>query len=379
MIYNNFNLQETIWSRIQKIIEKQKLPNAFLFHGNDGTGKEGIAIELAATLNCESLELEACGKCKSCKKIISFQNGNVKLIIPFPRGKITSKEDPSLRALSDNDILELEKMQREKGKDPFYNIAFSKANTILINSIRELKSNIFLSSIDKGYTVILIFNAEKLCQPQAQSGNALLKLLEEPPLKTIFILVTSFYSSILPTIKSRCQKIYFPNIQTNDILKFNKNLGVSNEKSNLIANIASGNIKIAIELSKNIDHLFSNLKIAIKCFFDPSVNNFQEFINNMNRLKRNNKIDLKYYYRTIILYFRDLMVYQTINNQNELIFSNLENHYLKITTTYNNVQWNDCINISENIYYDIERNGYIPLQSVRLLIVIQDIIKKNTV
>ena len=375
MIYNNFKIQHNIWKRIQTVIKKNKLPNAFLFHGNDGTGKEGIAVELAAALNCENSIIEACGKCNSCKKITSFQNGNVKLIIPFPRGKITSKEDPSLRALSDNELNELEHMQREKGKNPFYSISFPKANSILINSIRELKSNIYLSSIDKGYTVILIFNAEKLCQPQAQSGNALLKLLEEPPSKTIFILVTSFNSTILPTIKSRCQEIYFPNIPTIDIIHFNENRGLSKEKSKLIANIANGNIKIGSDLSENIEHLFDNLKIAIKCFFDPSARNWKDFIDNMNKLKRTDKIELKYYFRSIILYFRDLVVYQSTQNKTELIFSNLENHYLKTIKAYNYVNWNKCIDLSEKIYTDIERNGYIPLQSIRLLILIKGIIK----
>ena len=84
---------------------------------------------------------------------------------------------------------------------------------------------------------------------------------------------------------------------------------------------------------------------------------------------------MKYYFRSIILYFRDLVVYQSTQNKTELIFSNLENHYLKTIKAYNYVNWNKCIYLSEKIYTDIERNGYIPLQSIRLLILIKGIIK----
>ena len=279
MIYSNFKLQNQIWGKIQRRVEKKSIPNAFLFHGEEGVGKEGYSIELAGALNCERRTVEACGQCNSCKKIISFQHGNVKLIIPYPRGKIASKDDPSIRALTDKDINELEKMQKSKGQNPFANISLPKATTILINSIRELKNNIYLSSIDKGYTVILIFNAEKLCQPQAQSGNALLKLLEEPPNKTIFILVTSYVSSILTTIRSRCHEIFFPNVKLNDVISYKYGKTLSEEKMNLIANISNGNMKIAINLIDNVDSLFSNLKIVINCLFNPTSSNctFSEF------------------------------------------------------------------------------------------------------
>ena len=374
MIYNNFNLQDEVWHKIQTQIKSKKLPNAFLFYGSDGSGKEGYGIELGAALNCDKQSLEACGQCSSCKKIISFQHGNIKLIIPYPRGKISSREDPSIKGLTDQDISELEIMQKNKGINPFCNIYLPKSNTILINSIRELKSNIYLSSIDKGYTIILIFNGEKLCKPQAQSGNALLKLLEEPPSKTIFIIITSHIASILPTIRSRCQEIFFPPLKTTKLIDYINKPDISNEEMKLIANIANGNMKIAIELLDNVDNLFKNLKIAIKSIFSPSTDNWQDFINKISSIKRNNSFDVNYFFRTMILYFRDLMLHKSLANNKHLIFLNLLDHYQKINMSYQNANWNNCISIVENIYNDIERNGYVPLQSITLLIEIQSVL-----
>ena len=74
------------------------------------------------------------------------------------------------------------------------------------------------------------------------SANALLKILEEPPPKTLFILTTSSYSKIIDTIKSRCQNIFFPRISNNKLSQFMKN-NISDIDKEIITNISNGNIK----------------------------------------------------------------------------------------------------------------------------------------
>ena len=70
MIYQNLILQNNIWDRLSNYFIKQQLPNAFLFHGNEGSGKEGHAIELAALINClEPKSNKSCGDCNSFKKM----------------------------------------------------------------------------------------------------------------------------------------------------------------------------------------------------------------------------------------------------------------------------------------------------------------------
>ena len=74
MNYENLILQTKIWNKLKTYFEKNKLPNAFLFYGDDGIGKEAHAIEFATLINCESLtDLISCGKCGSCKKMKLLQ------------------------------------------------------------------------------------------------------------------------------------------------------------------------------------------------------------------------------------------------------------------------------------------------------------------
>ena len=104
-------------------------------------------------------------------------------------------------------------MKKEKMLFPYKKIYFKKSSTILINSIREIKKKSHLNiNNNNSSTVYLIFEAEKMCSPRQEAGNALLKILEEPPPNTIFILVTSKKELMLDTILSRCCSFAFPKI-----------------------------------------------------------------------------------------------------------------------------------------------------------------------
>ena len=103
-------------------------------------------MELAALLNCSEMDEVPCGNCSSCKKTKSFQNENVKLILPLPRGKISSSSDPTIKAFkTEKDLNDYLSLLKKKSQDPYYNIQVPRANTILINSIREIKYDISLN------------------------------------------------------------------------------------------------------------------------------------------------------------------------------------------------------------------------------------------
>ena len=369
MIYDSLLIHTKIWKNLLDSVNSGRLPHALLLHGNDGSGKEAHAIELAALINCDlPSENGACGNCPSCKKIKSFQHGNIKLILPYPRGKVSSSDDPSIRGLTEKNIEQLREMMVEKGKNPYARIEIENARTILINSIREVKKDLYMSSIDKGWTVVLIFNAEKLCIPQATAANALLKVLEEPPEKTIFILVTSEVSTMMDTIRSRCQQIYFPPLASSFIEENLIRHDVSEDKAKVISNIANGDIRLALNLSENIDELFSDLKLIIKACYSPSPTTWQAVTNRTSILKRKSLSELSYFFRTSILYMRDLYLATHESSNDHFIFTNLTDHFRKIVIDYPHANWNECINILENTFENIQRNGYLPLMITAMLI-----------
>ena len=89
MIYPELIINSKNWQHLYHAWKSERMPHALLFHGPQGTGKEGHAMELTAMLNCTGKNASPCGYCPSCKNTKSFQNGSVKLILPLPRGKIS--------------------------------------------------------------------------------------------------------------------------------------------------------------------------------------------------------------------------------------------------------------------------------------------------
>jgi DNA polymerase III subunit delta' len=156
--------QSSVQLELKHIIQTKKIPNALLFYGNEHTKRKEAAFLFAMGINCLN-ENRPCHTCKSCKKILA-----------------NSHPDMILVDLLDNKQL------------------------ISIAQIRELGHQISNRSNEAKYRMVLILNAD-LMNHQAQ--NALLKMLEEPPLNTFFILIAKKISLFLQTITSRCRKLRF--------------------------------------------------------------------------------------------------------------------------------------------------------------------------
>lgn len=159
-------------SLMEKLLErKNALPHALLLKGRSGTGKLDFAMHFSRSLLCESpLESgQACGACAAC---VWFSNAL----------------HPDFRKIEP---------EGESGS----------ANRITIDQIRALSDFMGKTTHRNGYKIVLIHPAEAMNQ---NAANALLKTLEEPQGKSIFILVTSKPSRLLPTILSRCQSVAMP-------------------------------------------------------------------------------------------------------------------------------------------------------------------------
>lgn len=153
---------------MKRTIGNNRIPHAYLFTGTDEEGKRVAAKELAKALNCEKNEGEACDVCSSCCKI-------------------------------------------ERGVHPDVQVVSveGKSGGIKIEQIHAIRERIFLKPLEGRYKFYIIEQAERLIKPQEASGNALLKLLEEPPRWTVFVLIPTENQMLLLTIVSRCQKIKF--------------------------------------------------------------------------------------------------------------------------------------------------------------------------
>ena len=376
MITTNLLLNKKNWNRLVHSWKTGKLPHALLFHGPAGTGKEGHALELAGLLNCTASENdEPCGICPSCKKTKSFQHGSVKLILPLPRGKIKSSDDPITKAFSDSLLKEYLEMLKEKEADPYYSIRVPGANTILINSIRDLKHDVSLSTINNEWRVILIFQAEKLCIPSPEAAHALLKVLEEPPERTLFILVSSQPGAILDTIHSRCQSFYFPPISTQVIEEQLQESGADMVQAAVMARISGGNVGLSRELMQNSTDLMEKLYTFLNACFsnDPAV--WEKCIDTTSWLKTRDISQMEQLFRCAVLFFRDLLYYSATNSDDEIIYKNQMSKIDKLSKSHPEADWHSCIQHIENTQNYISRNGYLPLQIICMILDIQKSLK----
>ena len=215
-----------------------KIPHALLFTGFEGIGKEAIAIRFAQLVN--SVLLDGNEKDRVLKLISKLSEPYIKYILPLPRGKNETEADGPIDKLSQDEIELLREELQKKIDNPYYIISLHRANTIKINSIREIKKDLSLDFSDIAYRFIIITSSH-LMNEAAQ--NALLKNLEEPPRGVIFILITSYPQRLRETIRSRCWNINFDPLSLDDIVNILvENFKVDIKSAELAAPFSGGSV-----------------------------------------------------------------------------------------------------------------------------------------
>ena len=357
MIYSDLVINNKIFNQLRSNFKNNKIQNAYIFHGQEGIGKEAHAIEFFALINCQYPlnNFSACRKCNSCTKLLSLQHELLNIILPLPRNKTINKNDSALKTLNEKQIQNLTNEFKIKGSNPYYKIKLDKANTILINSIKEIKNNIQLSIPNNKFRLHLILDAEKLCFPKAESANALLKILEEPAENNFFILIVSDISKILDTIKSRSTSIFFSPIEYEEHYKYLIDKKVDIKNAEIISKLSFGNISHSVKIANDFDNKMLKLhQIIIALFNDDLIKWKKEFLS----IKEKNEIIE--YCNLLLLLLRDMFNYKLTNDVNLIIFNNLKELIMKMTK-HDFINIDECSKIINNTINNINLNGYIQL------------------
>lgn len=278
-LWKEIDGQDTVKKSLQKIIDSRRVPHAFLFFGQEGVGKFFCALQFAKILNEQSgvEEYE-----KITKKIALLQEPYIKMIFPLPRGKNELPEDGSLTKLSKSSIEEVQSEIVKKSENPYHKIFIEDANTIKINSIREIKKFLNTSAFEANiYRFIIILDAHLM---NDQSQNALLKSIEEPPEKVIFILITSDKEKLLPTIKSRSALIEFAALGEEDLISILKKYHNFDESiSKPVIKFFEGSVinsinMINMDISVVMEMTIELLRFSLAKKYDQAIKVFNKFI-----------------------------------------------------------------------------------------------------
>ncbi len=325
--------QERVKHTLNNFLQSKITPHAFLFTGNAGVGKDNAAIQFAKTLagknNFEGTE-------KTFRAIEQLQEPFLKIIFPLPRGRNEIDSSSPTEKLSQDEIELIREQIKIKSSNPFHKITIPKANSIKINSIREIKKFVSMNYDEAGYRFILISDAH-LMNEEAQ--NALLKNLEEPPKNVIFILTTSMISKLRPTIISRCWRINFnPLTEDEIILVLTEYFNVDKTTAEEVSPFAMGSVQSALNLIENNFHNLKEKTISILRYsFGRKFNSAFEELNSI--LSDQNSVSYQIAIGMILTWLNDIQKHRL--NINRLFFKDHLETLEKFNSKFPYVQLND--------------------------------------
>ena len=183
-----------------------RVAHAMLMYENEGCGALALALAYVQYLNCTSPhDGDSCGECPSCRQMAKLIHPDVHFVFPVNKGPKTSDDKPTSEsyirywrelAIANPYFVEAD-LQKAIGIE-------SKNGLIAVAEARSIINKLSLTSVADGYKAVIFYLPEKMNQ---ETANRLLKMVEEPPEKTIFLFITHAPEKVLQTIFSRCQSV----------------------------------------------------------------------------------------------------------------------------------------------------------------------------
>lgn len=248
MQFRNIIGQERIKKEVIQFIEKERIHPTQLFLSKTGTGVLPFALAYAQYLLCESpTGQDSCGECSQCRKMSQLIHPDVHFTIPTIPKKAGDKPISDEYASEFRTFVQQQPYGELKDWLNFIK-AGNKQGNITARECAEIIKKAKYRTVEGKYKIYIIWMAEAL----AKEGNRLLKILEEPPKDTVFLLLAENEELILNTILSRCQITRLQSIQNNKLAEhLAKNAHIDNEQAKRIAIIANGNINLGLKLAEN--------------------------------------------------------------------------------------------------------------------------------
>ncbi|MCP4553174.1 MAG: DNA polymerase III subunit delta [Bacteroidetes bacterium] len=373
MLFKEIVGQEEIKKRLIQTVTDNRVSHAQLFLGKNGIGKLALAIAYAQYINCKAKsESDACGVCPSCLKYEKLAHPDLHFIYPVAATKEV-KTAKSEKFIDKWRALLLEKNQYISINEWHAKIEIeNKQGIINRDDCNSIIKTLGYKSYEAEYKVMIIWMAEKLFHAAAPK---LLKILEEPPEKTLFILIAENQEQIINTIISRTQIIKIPNINDESLTRAlidQKECKLADAE--IAVNLANGSFKNAVKNIQYSEEERINFNYFVKwmrlCYENkiPEIVNFVADISKIGRERQ--KTFLSYALRaarnSILINFNNPELVKL--EAEELKFIN------KFSPFINNSNIEAFANELNSAIYAIERNANpsilfldLSLKSVRLL------------
>ncbi|MAP55666.1 DNA polymerase III subunit delta' [Altibacter sp.] len=208
--------QKHLQSHLIKTVDNGRVPHAQLFVGNSGSGLLPMAIAYAQYLLCQSHEPNSTAQLHCKQKIAKLAHPDLHFVYPVNTNDVV-KKNPVSSLFSEEWRAFVLSNPYASLFDWFQTLGIeNKQGNINVREAEEIAKRLSLKAYEGGYKVMIIWMADKM---NTECANKILKLVEEPPERTVLLLLTEQEEQILATIRSRCQRLHFPLLPEEQIAK----------------------------------------------------------------------------------------------------------------------------------------------------------------
>ena len=348
MKFANVIGQEDIKTLLIQNFQENRVSHSYLFYGVSGIGKLSLALAFAQFLSCTNKqENDSCGECLSCKKYEKLIHPDLHFVFPALS-----------KTVSDNYIKEWNEFVLA---NPYFDFndwmlqldTENKQGAIYSEEASEIVKKLNLKTFESDYKMMIIWLPEKM---NDSCANKLLKILEEPPPDTVFILVSDNREEVLPTILSRCQPVKVSQLP-DEILKSHliSNCSISEEIAEDIVKISCGSLSQALKyINSAAEDNFLQFTTLMRFAYSRKIQETLQWAEKISKTGREKQKKFIYYCLNLIRenyiynYKMDKINYMT---KEETDFAK---NFAKFITPNNVAQ---IMNIFNDAYIHTERNA----------------------
>jgi len=296
MLFKDIIGNNAVKKQLTEAVKNNRISHAQLFFGKSGSAKLALALAYSQYLNCENkIENDSCGRCSSCLKFSNLSHPDLHLI--FPILKVNGVKTPTSDSFVNNWrelILSNQYVSINDWIDSFgADNKTGKQGSIYIDEAASIQRKLSLKNYEAEYRVVLIWMPERM---NLTVANKLLKLLEEPPKGTIFILVSEDANNLLPTIISRLQTLKIPDFNNEDIAHYFG--GITLEKAKQLKNITDADLGKMIKIqqdSEGILYLFEEFSAWMRLAYKMDVCGISIWVDKISTMgRKHQKLFLSY-------------------------------------------------------------------------------------
>lgn len=286
MLFRDIIGQEAVKQQLRLSVREGRIPHAQLLAGQSGIGKLQLALAYAQYLNCpHRTDDDSCGQCPTCLQYQKLQHPDLHFAFPIVKtdegDTCDAFMEPWREMILEQGYFDIDDWYKALGVETKQGMIYEKESA-------EILRKLSLKPFGDGYKVMIIWQPEKM---NAACANKLLKLLEEPPVQTVFLLVSEHPEQLLPTIQSRVQLIRVPGLPNDTVAEaLRQHSQLSETEASDIARIANGSYLQALKKADESEENKQELRDFIALFRDAYtvgvLTNPQQKYDSLRRLRQ---------------------------------------------------------------------------------------------